>query len=72
MRFDDDYYLMSKSIARKNKDTPRKLAFDIDYIGPSSGVKHEIETNYDSDEFGSSDPDASDNEKEPKCPRFKM
>ncbi|KAI5390277.1 hypothetical protein KIW84_075541 [Lathyrus oleraceus] len=69
VRFDDDYYLMSKSIARKNKDTPRKLAFDIDYIGSSSGVNHEIETNYDSDKLGSSDLDASDNEMEPKCPR---
>ncbi|KAI5406405.1 hypothetical protein KIW84_052941 [Lathyrus oleraceus] len=59
-------------MARKSKHTPRKLAFDVDNIDSSSGVDHEIETNYCSDEFGSNDPNAFDNENEPKYPRFKM
>lgn len=35
-------------------------------------MDHEIETNYYSDDLGSSGPDASDNENEPKYPRFNM
>ncbi|KAI5438540.1 hypothetical protein KIW84_024322 [Lathyrus oleraceus] len=43
-----------------------------EHKGSSSGVDNEMDTNYASDELGGSDPDASDEEKEPKYPRFKM
>ncbi|KAI5386016.1 hypothetical protein KIW84_072549 [Lathyrus oleraceus] len=61
-----------KVAARKHKHTPKKVPIGVDNVGSCSGVDNEMIINYASDEFGSSDPDASDGEKEPKYPRFKM
>ncbi|KAI5407370.1 hypothetical protein KIW84_053573 [Lathyrus oleraceus] len=54
------------------KHTPKKLQIGVDNISSSSGMDNEVYTNYSSDELGSSDLDASYQEKEPKYPRFKM
>lgn len=61
-----------KQIARKHKNTPNKSRIGDDNVGSSSGVNDEMETNFSSDELGSSDPDASDQENGPMYPRFKM
>lgn len=59
-------------VTRMYKHTPKKLQIGVDNISSSSGMDNEVYTNYSSDELGSSDLDASYQEKEPKYPRFKM
>ncbi|KAI5413836.1 hypothetical protein KIW84_058111 [Lathyrus oleraceus] len=61
-----------KFVARKHKHTPKKVPIGVDNVGSCSGMDNEMIINYASDELGSSAPDASDGEKEPKYPRFKM
>ncbi|KAI5393976.1 hypothetical protein KIW84_060902 [Lathyrus oleraceus] len=61
-----------KVAANKHKHTPKKVPIGVDNVGSCSRVDNEMIINYASDEIGSSDPDASDREKEPKYPRFKM
>ncbi|KAI5417584.1 hypothetical protein KIW84_042262 [Lathyrus oleraceus] len=58
-----------KVAARKHKHTPKKVPSGVDNLGSCSGVDNEMIINYASDEPDSSDPDASDGEKEPKYPR---
>lgn len=61
-----------KVAANKHKLTPKKVQIVVDNAGSSSGVDNEMDINYASEELGSSDPDASDEEKDLKYPRFKM
>lgn len=61
-----------KVAAKKHKLTPKKVPIVVDNISSSSGVDNEMDINYARGEFSSSDPDASDKEKDPKYPRFKM
>lgn len=61
-----------KVAARKHKHTPKKLPICVDNMGSCSGMDNEMINNYVSDEFCSSDTDASDGEKKPKYSRFKV
>ncbi|KAI5405796.1 hypothetical protein KIW84_052534 [Lathyrus oleraceus] len=58
-----------KVAAKKHKHTPKKVSIGVDNVGSSSSMDNEMVINYASDKIGSSDPDASDGEKEPKYPR---
>ncbi|KAI5383748.1 hypothetical protein KIW84_070924 [Lathyrus oleraceus] len=64
----DDIDFEGHGLSFDNTKDERALGLDDDIY---EQVKID-ETNYCSDEPGSSDSDASDNEKEPKYPRFKM
>lgn len=61
-----------KCVSKKYKHTPNKIVNDVNNIGPSSYMDNEIEVNYASDEFGSSDSDASNNENVPKYDSFRV
>lgn len=61
-----------KVTVRKHKHTPKKVPIGVDIVGSRSGVVNEMIINHASDELGSSDPNASGWEKEPKYPRIKM
>ncbi|XP_050890202.1 uncharacterized protein LOC127095575 [Lathyrus oleraceus] len=60
-----------KVTAKKHKITPKKVPIVVDNASSSSGMDNEMGINYSSEELGSSDPDTSDEEKDPKYPRFK-
>ncbi|KAI5402328.1 hypothetical protein KIW84_050078 [Lathyrus oleraceus] len=57
-----------KVATRKHNHTPKKVPIGVDNVGSCGVVDNEIIINYASDELGSSDSDASDEEKEPKYP----
>ncbi|CAL5198392.1 unnamed protein product [Lathyrus oleraceus] len=61
-----------KVTAKNHKRTKKRVQIVIDNARSSKGVDHEMDINYASEELGSSDHDASDKEKDPKYPRFKM
>lgn len=61
-----------KCVAKKHKQTPKKFVEGAEHIGSSSYMDNEMVNNYCSDELGSSDPDDSDNESEPKYDKFRV
>ncbi|KAI5419142.1 hypothetical protein KIW84_043363 [Lathyrus oleraceus] len=58
-----------KSITKKHKLTSEKVITIVDNASSFSGLDNEMDINYASEEVGSSDPDASDEENDPKYPR---